>query len=75
MPHDLYLLRLIHHATRGAFPCERLWTAGQLIKEAIVRLSYFCVCNRDFGRICDRHNWVWMHERIRAGLRAGKSVS
>ena len=27
MPYDLYLIRLIHHATRRAFPGERLWTA------------------------------------------------
>jgi hypothetical protein len=27
MPYDLYLVRLIHHATRRAFPGERLWTA------------------------------------------------
>jgi hypothetical protein len=37
MPHDLYLVRLIHCATRRAFPGERLWTAAQLIKEATVR--------------------------------------
>jgi hypothetical protein len=37
MPHDLYLVRLIHQATRRAFPGERLWTAAQLIKEATVR--------------------------------------
>jgi hypothetical protein len=30
MPQDLYLVRLIHHATRRAFPGERLWTAAQL---------------------------------------------
>ena len=27
MPQELYLIRLIHHATRRAFPGERLWTA------------------------------------------------
>lgn len=37
MPHDLYLVRLIHHATRTAFPGERLWTAAQLIKQSTVR--------------------------------------
>ncbi len=37
MPYDLYLVRLIHHATRRAFPGERLWTAAQLIKESAVR--------------------------------------
>ena len=37
MPHDLYLVRLIHHATRTAFPGERLWTATQLGQESTVR--------------------------------------
>src|SRR5215471_13300413 len=37
MPQDLYLVRLIHHATRRAFPGERLWTATQLGKEPTVR--------------------------------------
>ena len=30
MPKDLYLVRVIHHRTRQAFPGERLWTAEQL---------------------------------------------
>jgi hypothetical protein len=37
MPQDLYLVRLIHHATRTAFPGERLWTAAQLSQQATVR--------------------------------------
>ena len=37
MPHDLYLVRLIHHATRKPFPGERLWTAAQLTGAATVR--------------------------------------
>jgi hypothetical protein len=37
MPHDLYLVRLIHDATRTAFPGERLWTAAQLGQESTVR--------------------------------------
>ena len=37
MPQDLYLIRLIHHATRRAFPGERLWTATQLAKDSTVR--------------------------------------
>lgn len=37
MPHDLYLVRLIHHRTRRAFPGERLWTAEQLSSAATVR--------------------------------------
>jgi len=37
MPHDLYLVRLIHSDTRRAFPGERLWTAAQLIHTATIR--------------------------------------
>jgi hypothetical protein len=37
MPHDLYLIRLIHHQTKRAFPGERLWTATQLIHPATVK--------------------------------------
>ena len=37
MPHDLFLIRLIHHATRRPFPGERLWTGTQLLNPAIVR--------------------------------------
>jgi hypothetical protein len=37
MPHDLYLVRLIHHASRRAFPGERLWTATQLGQASTVR--------------------------------------
>jgi hypothetical protein len=37
MPYDLYLVRLIHHATRRAFPGERLWTSTQLTQESVVR--------------------------------------
>jgi hypothetical protein len=37
MPHDLYLVRLIHCQTRRAFPGERLWTAAQLTYPATVR--------------------------------------
>jgi RepB DNA-primase from phage plasmid len=45
MPQDLYLVRLIHHATRTAFPGERLWTAAQLVQEATVR--FLRVRNRE----------------------------
>jgi hypothetical protein len=45
MPHDLYLVRLIHHATRTAFPGERLWTAAQLGQESTVR--FLRVRNRE----------------------------
>jgi len=37
MPHDLYLIRLIHYQTRKAFPGERLWNATQLLHPATVR--------------------------------------
>jgi hypothetical protein len=37
MPHDLYLIRLIHHATHRAFPGERLWTTAQLTSAATIR--------------------------------------
>jgi len=37
MPCELYLVRLIHHATRRAFPGERLWTATQLAHASVAR--------------------------------------
>jgi hypothetical protein len=37
MPNELYLVRLIHHLTRRAFPGEQLWSAEQLGSAAIVR--------------------------------------
>ena len=37
MPHDLYLIRLIHQSTKRPFPGERLWTASQLSSTATVR--------------------------------------
>jgi len=37
MPSELYLVRLIHHRTRQAFPGERLWTAEQLATAATIR--------------------------------------
>src|SRR5260370_30965718 len=45
MPYDLYLVRLIHHATRTAFPGERLWTASLLSRGATVR--FLRVRNRE----------------------------
>jgi hypothetical protein len=36
MPHDLYLVRLIHNQTRHAFPGERLWTATQLLNPSTI---------------------------------------
>jgi hypothetical protein len=37
MPCELYLVRLIHHATGRAFPGERVWTAQQVSQAATVR--------------------------------------
>lgn len=37
MPNELYLVRLIHQATRRACPGERLWTATLLTQGATVR--------------------------------------
>ncbi|HXO34762.1 MAG TPA: DNA-primase RepB domain-containing protein [Candidatus Acidoferrales bacterium] len=45
MPHDLYMVRLIHHVTRSAFPGERLWTAAQLGEERTIR--FLRVRNRE----------------------------
>jgi hypothetical protein len=45
MPHDLYLIRLIHQQTKRAFPGERLWTAAQLIHPATLR--FLRVRNRE----------------------------
>lgn len=45
MPHDLYLIRLIHHQTKRAFPGERLWTSTQLTHPATVR--FLRVRNRE----------------------------
>jgi hypothetical protein len=45
MPHDLYLIRVIHNQTRRAFPGERLWTAAQLLNP--VTLRFLRVRNRE----------------------------
>jgi hypothetical protein len=45
MPSDLYLIRLIHHPTRRAFPGERLWTATELLHPATIR--FLRVRNRE----------------------------
>jgi hypothetical protein len=45
IPHDLYLVRLIHGQTRRAFPGDRLWTAAQLTYPATVR--FLRVRNRE----------------------------
>jgi hypothetical protein len=45
MPHEIYLIRLIHHITRRSFPGERLWTATQLGHAATV--SFLRLRNRE----------------------------
>jgi RepB DNA-primase from phage plasmid len=45
MPHDLYLVRLIHNQTRRTFPGERLWTATQLLNPATI--GFLRVRNRE----------------------------
>jgi hypothetical protein len=37
MPHDLYLVRLIHNRSGRPVPGERLWTATQLLTPATIR--------------------------------------
>ena len=58
MPHDLYLVRLIHYQTRRAFPGERLWTAAQLTHPATVR--FLRVRNREG---CDVYLHPYADER------------
>jgi RepB DNA-primase from phage plasmid len=45
MPHDTYLIRLIHGCTRKPFPGERLWSAAQLLLEPTIR--FLRARNRD----------------------------
>jgi hypothetical protein len=58
MPHDLYLVRLIHSQTRRAFPGERLWTAAQLIHPATIR--FLRVRNREG---CDVYIHAYAEDR------------
>jgi hypothetical protein len=58
MPHELYLIRLIHHQTGRAFPGERLWTAAQLVHPATVR--FLRVRNREG---CDVYIQPYTQER------------
>ena len=58
MPNGLYLVRLIHHQTRRAFPGERLWTAAQLGQFATVR--FLRVRNREG---CDIYIHPYAQER------------
>lgn len=61
MPHDLFLVRLIHHATRRPFPGERLWTPTQLLRPATVR--FLRVRNHEG---CDVYIWPYA-ENYNAG--------
>jgi len=45
MPHDLYLLRLIHHQTRRPLPGQRLWTPAELLSPA--HLRFLRIRNRE----------------------------
>jgi len=45
MPWERYLVRLIHHHARRAFPGSRQWTAAQLGRESIVK--FLRARNRD----------------------------
>src|SRR5216684_658505 len=56
MPHEIYLIRLIHHPTRRSFPGERLWTATQLVNTATVR--FLRMRNREG---CDIYIQPWIH--------------
>lgn len=55
MPHDLYLVRLIHNRTRRPFPGERLWSATQLCHPATIR--FLRIRNREG---CD----VYLHPYV-----------
>src|SRR6202451_1404745 len=48
MPHELYLVRLIHQPTKRPFPGARLWTAQQLLSLAPIR--FLRARNREGGR-------------------------
>jgi hypothetical protein len=58
MPHDLYLVRLIHSQTRRAFPGERLWTAAQLTHPATIR--FLRIRNREG---CDVYIHLYAEKR------------
>lgn len=58
MPHGLFLIRLIHHATRRPFPGERLWTATQLLSPATVR--FLRIRNREG---CDVYIWPYAEDQ------------
>jgi hypothetical protein len=45
MPHQVYLIRLIHHSTRRPCPGERLWAATELSSSRTV--AFLCLRNRE----------------------------
>src|SRR5579872_3146135 len=54
MPHDLFLIRLIHQATRRPFPGERIWAPTDLLNPATVR--FLRIRNREG---CDVYIWPY----------------
>ena len=58
MPHSLFLVRLIHQATRRPFPGERLWTTTQLSTPATVRFLH--IRNREG---CDVYIWPYAEDQ------------
>jgi hypothetical protein len=54
MPHDLFLIRLIHQATRRPFPGERIWTPTELLNPDTVR--FLRIRNREG---CDVYIWPY----------------
>jgi RepB DNA-primase N-terminal domain/RepB DNA-primase C-terminal helical domain len=58
MSHSLFLVRLIHQATRRPFPGERLWTATQLLSPATVR--FLRIRNREG---CDVYIWPYAEDQ------------
>jgi hypothetical protein len=58
MPHDLFLIRLIHHATRKPFPGERIWTPTELLNPATVR--FLRIRNREG---CDVYVWPFAEKQ------------
>jgi RepB DNA-primase from phage plasmid len=45
MPHDLYMVRLIHNQTRRPLPGQRLWTATELLQPA--NMKFLRIRNRE----------------------------
>jgi hypothetical protein len=58
MPHNLFLIRLIHHATRKPFPGERIWTPTELLNPATV--GFLRIRNREG---CDVYVWPFAEKQ------------